>query len=145
MTASVVHRTAYDVKQFACDGLLTRLVVLQVQLAQQLVGIVGGRLHGYHSGCMLGSHAVKQGSIEHEVCHLRQELGQQGVHVGLHDEVVVERLHLFVLYRALAAVLLQVVLRLLGDDVGGEVTLVVSLQLRLKVNGQELLVGQQWW
>ena len=47
--ALVVHCAAYDVEELRGDGLLAALVVLQVELAQQLIGIVGGSLHGHHA------------------------------------------------------------------------------------------------
>jgi len=49
----IVDGTADNIKQLAGDGLLTTLVVLQVQLAKQLVGIIRRSLHGHHSGGML--------------------------------------------------------------------------------------------
>ena len=49
----VVDRPTYDIKKFAGNGSLSALVVLQAQLAEQLVGIVGSRLHSYHAGGML--------------------------------------------------------------------------------------------
>jgi len=57
---SVVHRTSYNVEQFVCDSLLAALVLLQVQVAQQFVGIVRCRLHGHHACSMLTGIAVKQ-------------------------------------------------------------------------------------
>ena len=52
-TALVVDAATNDIKQLAGDGLLTRLVVLQVKLAQQFVCIIRSCLHGYHTGCVL--------------------------------------------------------------------------------------------
>lgn len=49
----VVDRPTYDIKKFAGNGSLSALVVLQAQLAEQLVGIVGSRLHSHHAGGML--------------------------------------------------------------------------------------------
>ena len=43
---------SHDVKQFAGDNLLTELVILKRKLVEQLVGIVGGQLHGYITGSM---------------------------------------------------------------------------------------------
>ncbi len=49
----VVDRSANNVEQLAGDGLLAALVVLQVQLAKQLVGVVGSCLHGHHTCSVL--------------------------------------------------------------------------------------------
>lgn len=62
-----VHRATYNVKQFGCDGLLARLVVCQCQLAEQIIGIVCGHLHGHHTGGMLAGQAVEKRSINLEM------------------------------------------------------------------------------
>ena len=60
---SVIHRTTDNIKKFVGNCLLTTLVVLQVELPEQFVGIIGSRLHGHHSCRMLGSIAVEQGRV----------------------------------------------------------------------------------
>ena len=52
-TGLVVDCTSDDVEKFARDGLLAALVVLQVELTKQFVGVVGCSLHGHHAGGML--------------------------------------------------------------------------------------------
>ena len=115
----VVDTASNDVEQFACDGLLTRLVVLQVEFTQEFVGVVGGRLHRHHSGGMLGGIAVEQSGVEHQVGELRDEMVEHGLHVGLDEEIVVERFHVLLLtgLLALAFTTLEVFLCLLGDNV----------------------------
>ena len=49
----VVDRTSDDIKQFARNRLLATLIVLQVKLTQQLIGIIRSCLHGHHTGSML--------------------------------------------------------------------------------------------
>ena len=82
---SVVDSTANNVEQFVCDGLLTTLVVLQIELAKEFVGIIRSCLHGHHASSMLRGHAVEKSRVEHQVGELRDELRENRVHVGLHD------------------------------------------------------------
>ena len=144
LTDLIVDRAADDVEKFGRNSLLTTLVVLEVQFAKQLVGIVRSGLHGHHTGGMLRGIGIEQGRVEHQMGHLRQELREDGVHVGLDDEVVVERLHFLPLTSLLLPLtsLLQILLRLLRGDDAGQVALVVGIQLRLDVDGQEGLMGK---
>lgn len=48
----VVDTTANNIKQFICNGLLTTLVVLQVEFAQEFIGIIRSSLHSHHSSSM---------------------------------------------------------------------------------------------
>ena len=91
---------------------------------------------------MLRGNVVEQGGIEHQMTHLGDELRQHGVHIGLHDEVIIQRCHLVLLHLLLATLLLQIVLRLLGHHVRRQVALVVGIQFRLQVDGQERLMRQ---
>ncbi len=43
-------RTAYKIQDFVCNLLLTGLVVFQGQFVQQVLGVVGSRLHCYGAG-----------------------------------------------------------------------------------------------
>ena len=54
----IVDRPADNIKQLVCNGLLPALVVLQVEILEQFVGIVGSRLHGNHSCGVLRGNAV---------------------------------------------------------------------------------------
>ena len=46
----LLHRSARNVEEFGSDGLLTGLVVLECELAEQFVGVVGCNLHGDDAG-----------------------------------------------------------------------------------------------
>ena len=142
---SVVDSTANNVEQFVGDGLLTALVVLQIELAKQFVGIIRSRLHGHHASSMLRGHAVEECRVEHQVGKLRDELRENRVHVGLHDEVVVQRLHRFLhVILVSLATLLQILLALLRGDDRRQVAFVVALQLVFQVDGQEGLRVRIW-
>ena len=129
----VVDRASNEVEQLVGDGLLAALVVLQVKYAQQFVGIVCGGLHRHHTCGVLGGDAVKQGGVEHKVCHLWHEGLENGIHVWLHDVVIVEWFHVDILLMGCCTLHLQVLLRFLCHYRCFEVTLVVSLQLGGKV------------
>ena len=48
----VVYATSHNIKQFIVNGLLTTLVVLQVEFAQEFIGIIRSSLHSHHSSSM---------------------------------------------------------------------------------------------
>ena len=50
----VFHLTAEDIEQFGSNALLTELVVFEVKLFEQLLGVVVGALHCHHTGGLLG-------------------------------------------------------------------------------------------
>ena len=64
MRHQLLTGTTSDIKQFVGDSLLTSLVVLQVEFTQQLIGIIGGCLHGNHTGCVLRGIVVEQSRVE---------------------------------------------------------------------------------
>ena len=76
--------------------------------------------------------------------HLRQEFREHCIHIGLYDEVIVERLHLLHLTSLLSLLtsLLKVLLRLLRGNHARQVALVIGIQLRLDVDWQEGLTGE---
>ena len=143
MRHQLLTGTTSDIKQFVGDSLLTTLVVLQVEFSQELIGIIGGCLHGNHTGCVLRGIVVEQSRVEQQVGILRKKLCEHSVHVGLHKEVVVERLHVL-LFRLLLAftTLLQILLRLLRSNDAREVALVIGIQLRLDIDGREGFAGK---
>ena len=113
----VVDTATNDVEQLARDGLLATLVVLQIELAQNLVGIVRSGLHGNHTCGVIAGDTVKQCRVHHQVLVLRDELREHGVHVLFYEEVVVQRNCLLVFTRPLLLLALDVLLRLLCNDV----------------------------
>ena len=90
----VIHATSHNIKQFIGNGLLTTLVVLQVELTKQFVGIIRCGLHGNHAGSMLTRLTIQQGCEEHEMQLLRNQYTENGLQVWLHDEVIVQRFSL---------------------------------------------------
>ena len=93
-------------------------------------------------GGMLGSNTIQQGSIKHQMRHLRKEFCEHSIHVRLHDEVIIERSHFTFLDDLFTTIFLQVILCLLGDNICRKVTLMVTLQLTLQVYRQESLMGE---
>ena len=59
--------TTDNIKQLACNSLLSALVILQIQITEYLIGIVRCSLHGHHTGRMLRGIAVQKCCINHEV------------------------------------------------------------------------------
>ena len=104
----VVDTATNDVEQLARDGLLATLVVLQIELAQNLVGIVRSGLHGNHTCGVFAGDAVEQCRVHHQVQVLRDELREHGVHVRFYEEVVVQRNGLLVFTRLLLLLALDV-------------------------------------
>lgn len=49
------RRTAHDIEQFACDRLLTRLIVQDSQFVDQLVSVIRSDLHSHNTCAMLRS------------------------------------------------------------------------------------------
>ena len=66
---------ADEVEDFGGDFLLTALVVLEGELVEEFLGVVGGNLHGYGTGSMFGSIGVEQNRVYLQ----QQHLGQQGL------------------------------------------------------------------
>ena len=92
---------------------------------------------------MFACNAVEQGCVDHQVKILGYELREHGVHVWLHDEVVVERTHvLLLLALRRLALLLEILLRLFRRNDGVEVASAVALQLLGDVDGKECLAGE---
>ena len=93
---------------------------------------------------MLRGIRVEQGRIECQVSQLRNELREHGVHIRLDDEVVVQWLHVLLLTSYLFPLtsLLQILLRLLGGHHRGKVTLMIGIQFRLDIDGQERLPSE---
>ena len=137
-SGSVVDRTSYDVEQFVCDSLLATLIVLEVETAEQFVGIVGGSLHRHHTRRMLTGNTVEQCRVEQEVGILREKRLEDSVHVRLDNEIVIQGLSVEHTWRGcllLCITLAQILLRLLGSHGGFEVAIVVLGEFRLQVDG----------
>ena len=93
---------------------------------------------------MLRGITVEQRRVEQQVRVFRKKLSENGVHVGLYDEVIVERLHVLLITSILLPLtsFLQILLRLLCGNDTREVAFVIGIQLRLDVDGQEGLMGK---
>ena len=55
----IINATANNIKQFVRNSLLTSFVILEIELTQQLIGIISGRLHSHHTCRMFTSIAIK--------------------------------------------------------------------------------------
>lgn len=84
------HRTSNNIEQFARDGLLTALVVLQLEQTEEFVGIVGRGLHCHHSGSMFGSIAIEKGGVNHQIDIAGDEFREYCFHVGFNNEVIID-------------------------------------------------------
>lgn len=84
--SSSPHLSADNVEQFVGDGLLAHLVVLEVELLQEGIAVVGSRLHGEGAGGMFGSRGVEQDGIEAHGQGLWQQGGEQLGSRWLEDE-----------------------------------------------------------
>ena len=71
------HLPTYNVKQFACNGLLTGFVIHQRQFLKQFVGIVSSNLHGHRAGGMFRRIRIEQHRVELQPQHLGQKHRQQ--------------------------------------------------------------------
>lgn len=71
------HGATHDVENLARDLLLTALVILQGQLAEDIFTIVSGSLHRDSARSVLRRHGVKQNRIDSEPEHLRDKLLQE--------------------------------------------------------------------
>mmetsp|Transcript_13823 Transcript_13823/g.41773 ORF Transcript_13823/g.41773 Transcript_13823/m.41773 type:complete len:206 (+) Transcript_13823:64-681(+) len=71
-------RSRDNFRELCCDGRLSRSVVGQGQLAEHLLGILGGGLHGRHAGCLLAAvvleHAVEEHHSELKLREVLQKL-----------------------------------------------------------------------
>ena len=126
----VVNRTSNNVKQLACNSLLTTLVVLQIQFTQEFVSIVGSRLHCNHTCGMLGSDGVEQCGVEHQMGEFRYEFIHHGVEIRLNNEVVVQRLT--VQLSLVVCLFLVPLTQILNCLTGGDIRLQVALLIGSK-------------
>lgn len=134
---SIVGASAHNIQQFICDGSLAALVVLEVKLLEQLIGIVGSGLHGNHTGCMLRGIAVEQCRVHHRVEGFRYQRRKHGLQIRLHDEVIIEGLGLCPLSLVFASFFAKILLRLGCSEVGRQVTVVIGTNgLRREVDRQ---------
>ena len=89
-TVLLLERGSNDVEQLCCDGGLTCLVVHEREVVEQLVGIVGGCLHGDDAGGVLGCQAVEYGGVEPESYALGQQRLKELLAGGLDDVIVLD-------------------------------------------------------
>ena len=82
-----MHASANDVQQFSRDGLLTCLVVGEVELLQQVVSVVGGGLHGNHACRMFTCETVEQSGVDFEVELKWNQFRSHGLRIRFNDEV----------------------------------------------------------
>ena len=68
----VIHATSHNIEQFIRNGLLTTLVILQIEFSQEFIGIIRSSLHGNHTGCMLTRLTIQQSSVNHQTTSLRK-------------------------------------------------------------------------
>ena len=83
----LLHASTNDVQQFSRDGLLTCLVVGEVELLQQVVSVVGGGLHGNHACCMFTCETVEQGGVDFEVERKWNQFRSHGLRIWFNDEI----------------------------------------------------------
>ena len=140
----VVYATSHNIKQFIGNGLLTTLVVLQVEFAQEFIGIIRSGLHGHHSGSMLTRLAIQQRCINHQTKLLRNQDSQNSLQIWLYNEVIIQRFCLRTLaFVSFSLLLAQIFLSLCRSHIRGKVTIVVhSYRLSTEVDRQESLAGQ---
>ena len=89
---SVIDAATHNIKQFACNCLLTALVELKIKLSQQLIGIVSCSLHGYHSGSMFTGIAVEQSCEDLKIKLFRYQSSKHSIQVWLNDEIIIQSL-----------------------------------------------------
>ena len=87
MTGGLLHRTTDEVEDLGGDLLLTALVIFKSEFLKEVVAVVGGKLHSYGAGGVLGGGAVQQGGEYAKTDHLREEGGYQGLLGWLYDQV----------------------------------------------------------
>ena len=78
---------AGKIQDFRSDLLLAGFVVLEREVLQEVLTVVGGRLHGHGAGGVLGRVAVQQGGIELQFKGLRKEVLQQFGGGGFEDVI----------------------------------------------------------
>ena len=87
MTGGLLHRTTDEVEDLGGDLLLTAFVIFKSEFLQEVVAVVGGKLHSYGAGGVLGGGAVQQGCEYAEADYLREEGVYQGFGGWLDDQI----------------------------------------------------------
>jgi len=73
---------AGNLEDFIGDGRLARFVVFEGQILDELLGIIGGALHGDHAGAMLGGAGLEDFRVEFEMDVMGEELAEQDIGLG---------------------------------------------------------------
>lgn len=87
MTGGLLQRTTDEVEDLGGDLLLTAFVVLKGEFLQEVVAVVGGKLHSYGACGVLGGGAVQQGGEYAKTDYLREEGVYQGFGGWLDDQI----------------------------------------------------------
>src|SRR5262249_56731997 len=80
-------RAADDVEQLLGDLLLARLVVLDRQDVDHLLGVLGGRLHRRHASAVLAGQRLHQSAVDLHAHVARQQVAQNAARARLVDVV----------------------------------------------------------
>lgn len=67
--------------------MLTALVIFKSEFLKEVVAVVGGKLHSYGAGGVLGGGAVQQGGEYAKTDYLREEGVYQGFGGWLDDQI----------------------------------------------------------
>src|SRR5215510_15909677 len=77
--------SAHDVQELLRDALLARLVELDGQHIDHLARVLGGRLHGRHTGTVLARRRLHERAVHLDGHVAREERGQDGLGARLVD------------------------------------------------------------